>query len=372
VPSFVAAARFVYKVRAMPQTTAIVGAGALLGETLDFAPDATVVVVDDTITEVGRAGEVDIPTGSEIADATGLTLIPGFIDAHVHIGFYNPSDVLRGGVTTARDLAWPPERIHVLARSSASVDFDGPTVIAAGPMLTAPGGYPSRAEWAPRGTARVVASPEHAKQAVVQTADEGACVIKVALNPPVGPTLDLVTLRAIVDAAHERGLKVTAHVHGMEELTKALDAEIDELAHMLMGTERIPERTIERMVAQGMVVVPTLSIRFGTDRRVAIDNLGRFVAAGGSIVYGTDLGNAGPRPGIDPREVRALGKAGLSGKEIVASATVASARWLGLPSIGAIAPGRGADLVALAGNPLDDHKALTRVRIVWRKGRRAR
>jgi imidazolonepropionase-like amidohydrolase len=356
----------------MSQTVAITGADVLVGTDLAVVSDATVVATDGAIDRIGSAADVGVPRDVHTADASGLVIVPGFIDAHVHIGFYDPADVLAGGVTTARDLAWPPELIHPLARRSAAPDFDGPTVIAAGPMLTAPGGYPGRAGWAPPGTAREVATLDDARAAVARTSDEGACVIKVALNPAVGPTLDGEVLRAIVDAAHARGLKVTGHVHGVAELIKALNAGMDELAHMLMSTEPIPNSIIDRMVEQRMVVVPTLSIRFGRDQRIAIDNLDRFVAAGGSIVYGTDLGNAGPRPGIDGREVRALAKAGLSGSAIIAAATVDSAAWLGLSSKGVIAPGMDADLVAVAGDPLREPKALTNVRMVWRGGRRAR
>src|SRR3712207_8677447 len=80
--------------------------------------------------------------------------MPGFVDAHVHIGCADAGEVLRRGVTTVRDLGWPPERIFDVARASASPSFDGPLVLAAGPILTAPGGYPTPAAWAPRGTGR--------------------------------------------------------------------------------------------------------------------------------------------------------------------------------------------------------------------------
>jgi imidazolonepropionase-like amidohydrolase len=227
-----------------------------------------------------------------------------------------------------------------------------------------------RASWAPPGTGRPVRSPDEATEAVVRTADEGADVIKVALNPAAGPTLDRETLEAIVDRAHELGLRVTGHVYGLAELDKALDAGMDELAHMLMSAERIPDKTIERMVGQGMTVVPTLSIRFGRDQEIAVDNVARFVSAGGRIVYGTDLGNEGPKPGIDRREIEAMQRTGMSGRDIIFSATVHAARYLKLESKGVLAPGMDADLVAVAGDPLSDIRSLTRVKLVWREGRR--
>jgi imidazolonepropionase-like amidohydrolase len=195
-------------------------------------------------------------------------------------------------------------------------------------------------------------------------------VIKVALNPPAGPTLPSPILRAVVATAHRRGLRVTGHVYGLGELDKALAAGVDELAHMLMSRQRIPSNTLARMVAQDVAVVPTLAIFFGGARRTAVFNLRAWLDAGGRVIYGTDLGNAGPRPGIDRRELRALQAAGMNPRDIIASATVESARWLGMQHSGVIQPGAYADVVAVRGNPRADLRALTAVAQVWRRGRR--
>lgn len=352
----------------MPRTQAITGATALLGEALTPVEDAVVLIEGTSIVAAGTAQEVVIPQDAQVIDANGLTLIPGFIDAHVHIGFYEPSEVLAGGVTTVRDLAWPPALISELVDRSAADGYDGPTIIAAGPMLTAPGGYPTRAGWAPQGTGVEVTAPADARAAVDAVADEGFAIVKVALNPPVGPVLDAATLSAIVEAAHERGLRVTGHIWGLGELQKAIDAGVDELAHMLMSNEKIPSRTIERMVDADMTVVPTLSIFAGKGLTTAIANLVAFRKAGGRVVYGTDLGNAGPRPGIDPQEVDAMSRAGMTPLEIIGTATVHSAAYLGLADVGSIAVGMDADLVLLDGAPLDDPADLTRVAQIWRRG----
>lgn len=347
----------------------LVGGRALVGEALEPIDGALVVVEAGRITSVGSgdAPPEDVPR----VDVSESTLIPGFIDAHVHIGFYDPRDVLRGGVTTARDLGWPPDRIFPLVRRSASPEFPGPRVLAAGPMLTVPDGYPTRAGWAPPGTGLPVGSISEARDAVDRIADDGACVVKVALSGTAGPTLDLPTLAAIVDRAHARTLRVTGHVDGLDRLELALDAGLDELAHMLMSPQRIPEATLRRMVSQGVTIVPTLAIFSGRARRIAIDNVRNFLSEGGRVIYGTDLGNAGPRPGIDEREVRGLVAAGMSGTEIVAAATVDAARWLGLPGTGVLESGADADLVAVDGDAVSDPLALTRVRMVWRAGIRA-
>jgi imidazolonepropionase-like amidohydrolase len=350
-----------------PTKISITADRALVGPQLNALERASVSISGTSIADFSSESD-DAPHRENLIDATGLTLLPGFIDSHVHIGFADPSEVLRGGVTTVRDLAWPVPDIFTTAENSRRADFDGPLVLAAGQMLTVPGGYPTRAGWAPPGTGRPIDGPEDARRAVAEQVEPGACVIKVALNPPVGPTLDARTLEAIVDAAHQAGLRVTGHVYGLGELEKALDAGLDELAHMLMSDEVIPHELLGRM-AERIVIVPTLSIRFGHDRRTATRNLEAFLHAGGRVVYGTDLGNEGPRPGIDHTEIHAMSEAGMSPHDVIRSATVDAAEWLGLPTKGALEIGRDADIIGVEGNPAQDITALTRVKLVVREGR---
>lgn len=330
---------------------------ALLGPELTPTEGVRVVCDDALVTSIDEAhGD-----GAE----PGL-LIPGFIDAHVHIGFASPGDVVAGGVTTARDLGWPAADIFPRVVASRDDAFAGPTIIATGPMLTTDGGYPTRSGWAPPGTGMVVEDEESAAMAVAHLAERGACAVKVALNAAVGPTLPPAILAAIVSAAHMRRLKVTGHITGLDELEKAIEAGVDELAHMLMSDETIPDELIDEMVERDMTVVPTLSCRFGHGRTLAVDNLRRFIEAGGRVVYGTDLGNDGPRPGIDPLEVTAMAEAGMSSLDIIRSATVTSAAWLGLADRGYLAAGMRADLVVVPLEALHDPLALTQVRRVIR------
>ena len=351
----------------------VVRAGrALLGDRLNEIEDAAIVVAGDRVSAAGRAEDVEVPHAAHEIDARHLTLIPGFIDAHVHIGLANPAAVAAGGVTTVRDLGWPPDAIWPLVRASRSETFAGPRVLAAGQMLTVEDGYPMRAAWAPAGTGRALADPADARRAVAEQAAAGACVVKVALNPEAGPSPPADLVRAVVAAAAEHGLRVTGHVYGLAELDKAIACGLNELAHMLMSPEEIPRPTLDRMAAAKMTIVPTLSCRFGADRETAIANLERFIAAGGRVVYGTDLGNEGPRPGIEPSEIAGMAAAGMTAVDIVRSATVDAASWIGVNDTGAIAAGRSADLIGLAGAPLEDARDLACVEMVWRAGRRIR
>jgi imidazolonepropionase-like amidohydrolase len=352
-----------------PEATAIINATCLAGRELEPLRDSVIVLAGEAIRAVGSAADVKPPPGAVVVDARGLTLVPGFIDAHVHIGLADPRAVVAGGVTTVRDLGWPPARIWPLVGRSQSPAFEGPSIVAAGQILTAPGGYPARAGWAPEATALEVDGLHSARDAVRRTAEAGACAIKVALDPSAGPTLESRVLRTIVDAAHERGLGVAAHVSGLDQLEVALACGVDELAHMLLSRQTIPRRLMERMVSQEMRIVPTLATFFGRGRRIALSNLRGFVRAGGCVVYGTDLGNAGPRPGIDRREVTGMLAAGMASRDVLASATVVAAKWTGVARAGSIEEGNVADIVAVEGDPLRDARAVTNVRLVWRRGR---
>jgi imidazolonepropionase-like amidohydrolase len=294
-------------------------------------------------------------------DLTGdWFLMPGAVDHHVHIGLSDPRAVLRGGVTEVRDLAWPPEDIFPLSDISQATDFDGPVVLAAGPMITAPGGYPSRAGWCPEGGWVEVRDADQAVAAVATVAGHDAAVVKVALNAEAGPTLSDASLVAICEAAHQRSLGVTAHVQGRGQTERALGAGVDELAHC-PWTERLSDDLVAA-VARRMALVTTLDIHsFGRatpELDTATDNLRRFVAAGGRVRYGTDLGNGPIPPGIHVGEVRHLLDAGLGVDAVLRSMAG-----------GTLRKGAVADVVGLRGDPHDDVEAMGRVGLVVRSGR---
>lgn len=346
-----------------PGSFAVIGAAVFDGSGGPVLPDRTVVVHDGRIIELGSAGEVQAPATARVIDGAGATLLPGLVDLHVHLDFARPETVLAGGVTTVRDLGWPAGRLGELRRHADERPSRSPRLEFAGQIVTAPGGYPTRAGWAPTGTAIEVDGPERAAAAVAALADAGAAVIKVALDERAGPTLPLDTLAAVVRAAAGRGLGVTAHVCGTAEVAKALDAGLGELAHWPFGAE-LPAGLIRRMAAS-LTVIPTLHIDPTPARRRGV---AAFVAAGGRVLYGTDLGNQGPPPGVDVRELALLVEAGLSPAAALASATALAAAHLGLIDAGRVATGQRADLLLVEGDPLTDLEALTRIRLVSRAG----
>jgi imidazolonepropionase-like amidohydrolase len=287
-------------------------------------------------------------------------LMPGVVDHHVHIRLSDPAAVLAGGVTSVRDLGWAPDEIFPLADISQATDFDGPAITAVGPFITAVGGYPSHAGWCPPGGGIEVRGPEEAAAAVERVADLDPAAIKVALNAEAGPTLTDAELVQVCDAAHAHDLRVTAHVQGTGQAERALGGGVDELAHA-PWTERLSDELIAA-IARRMTMVSTLDIQSYGRRTpqldVALDNLRRFVQAGGRVRYGTDLGNGAIPPGIHIREAVLLANAGMSPEAVLTAMT----GWR-------LRDGAPGDLLALAGNPLEDLRALGDVRLVIRAGR---
>ena len=318
--------------------------------------DALVVVEGARIAHVGPSSE-PIEAAEEIAGS--WFLMPAGADRHVHVALSDPGAILAGGVTAVRDLGWPPDDIFPLADASEGPAFNGPRIVAAGPMFTAPGGYPSRATWAPPGTALEIGEPDRARRAVEALASRGAAAVKVALNSDAGPTPSDPVLLAICDAARGRGLPVSAHVQGRGQTERAMGAGVDELAHC--PWEPLSDATIDAL-ARGVRVVSTLDVHsYGRDTpqyRIAVDNLRRFAAAGGEVAYGTDLGNGPIPPGLHVREAQHLLAAGLSPDDVLRSVTA-----------NPIAPGAPADLIGLAGDPREDLEQLGRVRFVMKAGR---
>jgi imidazolonepropionase-like amidohydrolase len=196
---------------------------------------------------------------------------------------------------------------------------------------------------------------------VNELASRGAGVIKVSLNAEAGPTPSDAELTALVESAHGRGLPVAAHVQGVGQAERAVGAGLDEFAHA-PWTERLSEQLLEA-AARTMRVVSTLDIlSFGDvtpELRTACDNLVRFRAAGGQVVYGTDLGNGAIPPGIDVREALLLHEAVRMSPEEVLTAMTATR----------LEPGAPADLIALGRDPLEELDALRDLKLVVRSGR---
>jgi imidazolonepropionase-like amidohydrolase len=313
-----------------------------------------VVGADGRVAALGPVAAVPVPGDVRVLGGPDCWIGPGVVDAHVHLAFGTAEEALRGGVVAVRDLG-APWADALRCRTGPGPPPPGrPYIGAAGPILTAPGGYPSRT-WGADGFARFVASPAGARQAVRQLAADGVDLVKIALEPgadrhwAVPPPA---VVRAVVEAAHDAGLRVTAHALTAEMVARAVDTGVDELAHT--PTERLPEPLVDRIAAAGLWVVSTLQTFFaGGPGRAAAANAAALHRAGVPLVYGTDLGNAGTRPGVDPRELDRLADAGLGRLGALRAATERAARMPGVRGrTGTLTRGQPAALVLLSGDPL--------------------
>lgn len=274
------------------------------------------------------APELTVP--DDIERRAGGFLFPGFVDAHVHLSFSDPRAVVRGGVTAVLDLGEP---FSYAFTSHPPVRFR-----AAGPLITAPGGYPT-ASWGANGYALEISDPASAREAVATLADRGAAIIKIAIEPAEGPLLDAGTMRAIVEAAHARGLRAAAHALSVEAVRAAITAGADVLAHT--PVEPLPPELVRQLADRGVVLVSTVRA-FGA-RRATRNNLVALANAGCPVAYGTDLGNGSIRPGLDIEELAIIEEAVGDRALALASATSVAGSLAGAG--GRIAPGLPADLV---------------------------
>jgi hypothetical protein len=236
-------------------------------------------------------------------------LLPVFTDSHVHLGLADAAALRAGGIGRVLDLGWDP----AIASGWRGTHADGLRVDIAGPLLAAPGGYPLTSGWAPPEATLEVADAAAAASAIARLVHLGAAVAKITLNAEAGPVWNDPLLATVVARAHEAQLPVVAHAQGAGQAERALDAGVDALAHT-PWSESLSDAVIARM-AQRMAWISTLDIHgwgaYGDDFGRAFGNLERFVAAGGTVHYGTDLGN-GPLPaGLNRRELEALDAAGV-------------------------------------------------------------
>jgi imidazolonepropionase-like amidohydrolase len=263
-------------------------------------------------------------------DATGLTIVPAFIDAHVHLSVAGDVALvarveLRRGIAGVLDLG-EPERLLPIDPRPLRARYSGP-------LLTAPGGYPTQT-WGKDGYGLELSTAAAAREAVARLADKEARFVKIAFDPRF-PLLQQDVARAAADEAHRRGLFVAAHALDADSVRRALDAGADVLAHT--PRDELPPDLLARI--KGKWVISTL-FAFG----VSPDRLRTLKQAGARIAYGTDLGNEQTKPGIDERELALLVAAGV---DPVKAATADAAELLGFRDLGRLSVGSTASLLAV-------------------------
>ena len=371
----------------MDSTTVITNVRVFDGDAV--RPPRTVAVRDGLITD-----DTDQP-GAATVDARGGVLLPGLIDAHVHIDSRADLDrCARAGVTTVLDMA-----THDIGALDALRDIAGlPTIRRAGMPASAPGGaHTMKMGFA---SPSAVADEHDATRFVADRVTDGVDYIKVIVEDPRMPgtaALPAATIRGIVTAAHDAGLLVVAHAVTTAALGLATDAGVDVVTHAPVN-RGLTETEAATLAVAGAVLVPTLTMMQGTTAAIGAKLTFRVLrslriappvgfaharssvraahTAGVTILAGTDANNERGAPYRPVHgtalhgELALLVDAGLSAVEAIRSATVSSAETFGLQDRGVIAAGGRADLVLVDGDPTVDITAVRQVRGVWIGGLR--
>lgn len=396
----------------------VIGDVRVIDGRADRALEAMEVVVEDgRVASIRPAGSGALAADVTTVDGRGRTLLPGFIDAHAHYTF-DPTEgdlaviggrddetilaaaerhaavALAAGVTTARGAGSIRGLELVLRDRIARGLAAGPRIVAAGLAVGAVGGHGHRFGIEATG-------PEALARAVDGLVDRGVDVIKVvaseaAMLTTTGlepgafvfgrPEVTLGELRAIVETAHGRGLRVMAHAQGAESVVRCAQAGVDSIEHAWLADET----AIEALAAAGAALVPTLVVtdvnRFlpglTAEERARQDlievrhrrSCETAVRLGVPLATGTDTGEPGVTADMVAREVRLLAEHGATPMAAIQAATSGAARLLGVDGdgTGSVIEGGVADLLLVEGDPLADLRALERVAAVVQGGRLVR
>jgi imidazolonepropionase-like amidohydrolase len=373
------------------------------------APGMAVTLAGGRIREIDSIGDGEMPQGAINAD--GRTLLPGLIDAHVHLysdterspgfgpppplsgeeprrrelGYYvlarSAGELLASGLTTVRDVgSYDLEGVSVRRAVELGL-LDGPRVLSCGRIIsaTSPGGAIFGSMY------READGPDEMRKAVREQIRDGAGFIKVMATGarsvvrenPEPAQMTPPELAAIVDEAHRMGYRVAAHAEGLAGTRMAIEQGVDTIEHGL-SLHRAPE-LLAAMAESGQVLVPTLSTFHDLSERFiscfapvlveqakvqqqeAYATVAAARAAGVTMAMGYD---SGP-PGANVIELVRMVDAGLSTAEGIRAATGDAARALGLDDVGVVRVGAVADLLLMEADPLDDIRRLTDRDRIW-------
>jgi imidazolonepropionase-like amidohydrolase len=376
-----------------------------------------IVIHGDKIASVSPAPQIQIPAGANVIDLSHSTVLPGLIDCHTHIMLADTDDShyddillkqswqyrtilatlnvkkdLEAGFTAMRDVETEGAMYSdVDVRNAINQGLiPGPRLKVATRGISTTGGYGLEG-YSPEVTVpigvQIIDSPWEARKAVREQFNYGADLIKIYGTDRYSFTPDgkiksiadfsLEETDAIVDEARLKGIKVACHAYDGPGLHYCLDAGVASIEHGI----QLDDEAIAKMLKKGIYLVPTLYVYSGALERHDLEMSGgktsrvvihevsfrKALAAGVKIAFGTD---AGPFPhGTQAIEFEWMTRYGMSPLDAIHSATINAADLMGWSDqIGAIEPGKFADIIAVDSNPLDDIRQLEHVKFVMKGG----
>jgi imidazolonepropionase-like amidohydrolase len=402
---------------AVAEITALAGGTVLDVLSGQYTRDAVVLIDDGMISAVGSAAEVPVPEEALRIDMTGQTLLPGLIDMHVHLtagpeshgykaltlsdersaiyGVVHAERTLRAGFTTVRNVGARSYGDVALRDAINDGDIPGPRMFVSGPPVNITGGHCGDNNLLPPEYnaigENVADGPWAVRKAVRRNVKYGVDLIKTCATGGVlskgtsvgGPQYTLEELTAMVDEAHSHGLKVAAHAHGTEGILNALRAGVDTIEHgsfiddegirlarkngaWLTMDVYVTEYILGEGEAAGILPESLAKERLTGETQRA--NFRKALRAGVKMLFGTD---AGVYPhGQNARQFSRMTRFGMTPLAALQSATVNAAAALGQEdTLGQLRAGFHADIVAVAGDPLQDISLLEAPSFVMKAGR---
>jgi imidazolonepropionase-like amidohydrolase len=378
--------------------SALVGATTYVSPTEPPIRDGVVLIQNEKIVAVGARAQMQFPETAHVLDCFGCTITAGLWNNHVHFFERKWADaatipapeltrqfqdmLTRYGFTSVFDIGSSWENTRLLRDRIDSGEVLGPKIRSTGPGLVPPGALPSDQVLSLMGLMKFpapeIADASQAAAATKKLLDEGVDAIKLFASSPRGPSLSESTFQAAADEAHRAGKPVFVHPNSAADVLTAVRGGVDIIAHTTPHSGPWDEALLAAMKAHRVALTPTLTLwkyyarhdRLSAQEKVTnteITQLRAWIAAGGEVLFGTDLGAVEYDP---TEEYLLMSQAGMTFPQILASLTTAPAERLGDKNkLGRLAPGFQADLAVFQQNPAANTQAFAQVKYTLRSGR---